>query len=123
MKPPHNGGRDTTKNLYQREKEGTMPRKGSKHPYKPKREYKYSLKDIAELAGTTRNALNVAKVRGKIDPGDFKSVVSFLTRIIIEKRLRGDLFAPTAGTGKRVKKVRSGLQVLGKRTKKAAGRK
>jgi len=100
-----------------------MPRKGSKHPYKPKREYKYSLKDIAELAGTTRNALNVAKVRGKIDPGDFKSVVSFLTRIIIEKRLRGDLFAPTAGTGKRVKKVRSGLQVLGKRTKKAAGRK
>jgi len=100
-----------------------MPRKGSKHPYKPKREYKYSLKDIAELAGTTRNALNVAKVRGKIDPGDFKSVVSFLTRIIIEKRLIGDLFAPTAGTAKRVKKVKSGLQVLGKRTKKAAARK
>jgi hypothetical protein len=56
-----------------------MPRKEAKHPYKPKREYRYTLKDIAELAGMTRNAVNVAKVRGKIDPGDFKSVVSFLT--------------------------------------------
>ena len=100
-----------------------MPRKGSKQPYKPRVEYKYTLKDIAELAGTTRNALNVAKVRGKIDPGDFKSVVSFLTRIIIEKRLRGNLFASTAGNGKRVKKVKSGLQVMAKRPKKAAGRK
>jgi hypothetical protein len=100
-----------------------MPRKGSKQPYKPRVEYKYTVKDIADLAGMTRNALNVAKVRGKIDPGDFKSAVSFLTRIIIEKRLAGDLFAPTAGTGKRVKKVKSGLQVIGKRIKKAARRK
>ena len=41
-----------------------MPRKGSKQPYKPRVEYKYTLRDIAELAGTTRNALNVAKVCG-----------------------------------------------------------
>ena len=65
-----------------------MPRKGSKQPYKPRVEYKYTLKDIAELAGMTRNALNVAKVHGKIDPGDFKSVVSFLMRRIIDNRLR-----------------------------------
>jgi hypothetical protein len=123
MKPPRNGGRETTKNLCQREKEGTMPRKGSKPPYKPKVEYKYTIKDIAELAGMTRNALGVAKVHGKIEPGDFKSVVSFLTRRIIDKHLRGDLFAPTAGTGKRIKKAKSGLQVLGRKTKKAAGRK
>jgi hypothetical protein len=28
-----------------------MPRNGSKHVYKPKREYTYSVKDVAELAG------------------------------------------------------------------------
>ena len=95
-----------------------MPRKGPKHPYKPKREYKYTLKDIAELAGTTRNALNVAKVRGKIDPGDFKSVVSFLTRIIIEKRLRGDLFGSAGRTGKRVKRGERPIRVSGGKTKK-----
>jgi hypothetical protein len=100
-----------------------MPRRGSKQPYRPRVEYKYTIKDIAEITGMSRTALGVAKVRGKIDPGDLKSVVSFLTRRIIEKRLRGDLFAATAGTGKRVKRVKSGLQVLGKRTKKAAGRK
>jgi hypothetical protein len=100
-----------------------MPRKGSKHPYKPRKDYTYTVKDIAELAGTTRNALSVAKVRGKIDPGDFRSVVSFLTRIIIEKRLRGDPFAPTAEAGRGVKKAKSALQVLGRRTKKAVGRK
>ena len=98
-----------------------MPRKGSHPAYKPKREYRYTVKDIAELAGTTRNALNVAKVRGKIDPGDFRSVVSFLTRIIIEKRLRGDLFAPTAEAGRGVKKTKSGLQGLGRGTKNPAG--
>jgi len=95
-----------------------MPRKGSKQSYNPRNEYTYTIKDIAELAGTTRNALNVAKVRGKIDPGDFRSVVSFLTRIIIEKRLREDLFAPTVEAGKRVKKAKSGLQVLGQENQK-----
>jgi hypothetical protein len=72
-----------------------MPRKGSKKPYIPKKEYTYTIQDIADLAGTTRNALGVAKVRGKIDPGDFRSVVNFLIKIIIEKRLSQDLFAPT----------------------------
>ena len=91
-----------------------MPRKGSKQPYKPKKEYRYTVKDIAELAGMTRTALHVAKVRGKIDPGDFKSVISFLTRRIIDKRLRGDLFARIRG---------SGTQVSGKKTKNASGRK
>ena len=100
-----------------------MPRKGSKHPYKPKREYKYSLKDIAELAGTTRNALNVAKVRGKIDPGDFRSVVSFLTRRIIDHHLSGDLFAPVAPPGKRVKDGKSSARRSRRRTQKTAGRK
>jgi hypothetical protein len=64
----------------------------------------------------------VAKVRGKIDPGDFKSVVSFLTRVIIERRLRGDLFFPTARIEKRVKKGKRGIQVSGKKTKKAVRR-
>ena len=100
-----------------------MPRKETRQPYKPRVEYKCGVKDIADLAGMTRNALNVAKVRGKIDPGDFRSVVSFLTRIIIEKRLRGNLFASTARTGKRVKKTKSGLQILGRRIKKVASRK
>ena len=103
--------------------EVNMPRKGSHPVYKPKREYRYTLKDIAELAGMTRNALNVAKVRGKIDPGDFKSLISFLTRAIIERRLSGDLFAPASGIKKRVKKGKRGSQVSGKKTKKAARRK
>ena len=99
-----------------------MPGKGSQQPYKPKREYQYTVKDIADLAGMTRNALNVAKARGKIDPGDLKSVVSFLTRVIIERRLGGDLFVPTAAV-KRVGKGKSGIRVSGKKTKKAARRK
>jgi hypothetical protein len=100
-----------------------MPRKGSKPPYKPRREYGYTLKDIAELAGMTRRALSVAKARGKIDPGDFKSVISFLTRAIIKRRLRGNLFVPAAGIKRRVKKVRRGTRVSGKKAKKAARRK
>src|SRR4030042_589892 len=100
-----------------------MPKKGSKHRYKPKREYQYTVKDVAEAAGMTRNALGAAKARGKADPGDFKSVVSFLTRAIIERRLRGDLFVPIAGIKRRVKKGRRGNQVSGKKAKKAAGRK
>ena len=123
MKPPHSGGRDTTKNLYQREKEGTMPRKGSKSPYKPKVEYKYTIKAIAELAGMTRNALGVAKVHGKIEPGDFKSVISFLTRRIIGNRLTGDLFTPAAQTAKRVKGSKTRTHVSGKKLKKRARRK
>jgi len=99
-----------------------MPEKGSKQPYTPKIEYTYTIQDIAELAGTTRNALGVAKVRGKIDPGDFRSVVSFLIRTIIEKRLRGDLFASTAEAGSRVKKTKSALPVLGRRIKKVTDR-
>jgi hypothetical protein len=99
-----------------------MPRKGSHEPYKPKREYRYTVKDIADLAGMTRNALNVAKARGKIDPGDLKSVVSFLTLTIIERRLSGDLFAPAARIKKIVAKGKKGSRVSGKRTKKAARR-
>ena len=97
-----------------------MPRKGSKQPYKPKREYGYTVKDIAELAGMTRNALNVAKVRGKIDPEDFKSVVSFLTRVIVERRLSGDLLAPAVRVAKRGRKA--GSSVSRKRLKKAVRR-
>ena len=96
-----------------------MPRKGSQEPYKPRREYQYTVKDIAELAGMTRNAVNVAKARRKIDPGDLKSVVSFLTRVIIERRLSGDLFAPAAEIGKAEKEKR-GTRVSRKKTKKAA---
>ena len=97
-----------------------MLRRGSKQPYKPKVEYKYTIRDIAELAGTTRNALNVAKVRGKIDPGDFRSVVSFLIRRIIDRRLRGDIFASARRAAKRG--GRTGSQVSGKRPKKAVRR-
>jgi hypothetical protein len=100
-----------------------MPGKGSKHPYKPRKEYRYTLKDIADLAGMTRNALNVAKVRGKINPGDFKSVVSFLTRVIIEENLSGDLFAATGRIKRRVKKGKDGTGFPEKKTKKADRRK
>jgi hypothetical protein len=70
-----------------------------------------------------RSAFAVAKVRGKVDPGDFKSVVSFFTRAIIERRLRGDLFAYAGGIKRRVGKGRRGHQFSRKKGKKAAGRK
>jgi len=97
-----------------------MPRKGSHPAYKPKREYRYTVKDIAELAGMTRRALSVAKFWGKVDPEDFKSVVSFLTRRIIDRRLRGDIFACARQAAKRG--GRTGSQVSRKRPKKAVGR-
>ena len=100
-----------------------MLRRGSKQPYKPKVEYKYTVKDIAELAGMTRNALGVAKIHGKIDPGDFKSVVSFLTRRIIDRRLSGDLFAPAARSGRRVKGGKVGARRTRRGTQKTTGRK
>ena len=99
-----------------------MPRKGSKQPYKAKVEYKYTVRDIAELAGMTRNALGVAKIHGRIDPGDFKSVVSFLTRRIIEHRLSGDLFAPTARAVKKVKEGKTGGRRSRRKTQKTTGR-
>ena len=97
-----------------------MPRKGSHPTYKPKREYRYTAKDIAELAGMTRKALSVAKFWGKVEFEDFKSVVSFLTRRIIDRRLKGNLFAPAARVAKRG--GRTGSQVSRKRPKKAVGR-
>jgi hypothetical protein len=100
-----------------------MPRKGSKQPYKPRVEYKYTVKDIADLAGMTRIALSVAKVRGKVDPGDFKSVVSFLTRRIIEKRLEGNLFTSAVRTAKRARRDKSQALGSGKKPKKTARRK
>jgi hypothetical protein len=100
-----------------------MPRRGSKQPYKPKVEYKYTVKDIAELAGMTRNAVGVAKAYGKIDPGDFKSVISFLTRRIIDNRLTGDLFASAGRTKKRVKKGKGSFQGSVRKSQKTAGRK
>jgi len=103
--------------------EVNMPRRGSKQPYKPKVEYKYTVKDIADLAGMTRNALGVAKVHGNIEPGDFKSVISFLTRRIIDNRLTGDLFTPAARTAKRVRRAKSRGHVSGKRPKRTVRRK
>jgi hypothetical protein len=100
-----------------------MPRKGFKHPYKPKKEYTYTVKDVAELAGITRNAIGVAKAHGKVDPGDFKSVVSFLVRRIIDKRLSGDLFAPAGRTRKRVRRGKGSDKVSRRKTRKTAGRK
>jgi hypothetical protein len=100
-----------------------MPRKGSKHLYKPKKEYTYTVKDVAELAGITRNAVGVAKAYGRVDPGDFKSVESFLTRRIINKRLRGDLFAAAVRTEEGVRRGKSQVHVLVKKPKKRARRK
>ncbi len=100
-----------------------MPRKGSKQPYKPRVEYKYTAKDIAYLAGMTRNALNVEKVRGKIDPGDFKSVVTFLIKRIIGKRLEGDLFTTAARMAKRVTRHKNRAYVSGRKPKRRARRK
>jgi len=97
-----------------------MPKKGSKPPYKTKREYRYTVKDVAEVAGMTRKALSVAKFWGKVDPGDFKSMVSFLIRRIIDRRLMGDILAPAARVAKRA--GRTGSQVSGKRPKKAVRR-
>ncbi len=100
-----------------------MPRKGSKQRNKRRVEYKYTVKDIAEIAGMTRNALGVAKVHGKIDPGDFKSVVGFLIRRIVDRRLGGDLFAPVVRSGKGVKGSKSGVRRSRRRIQKRNGRK
>ena len=100
-----------------------MPRKGSRKQYRPKKEYQYNVRDIAELAGMTRNAIGVAKAHGKIDPENFSSVVSFLTRRIIDRRLSGDLFAPVARLGKRVKGAKSGVRRTRRRIQKTTGRK
>ena len=95
-----------------------MPRRGSKQLYRPKVEYKYSVKDIAELAGMTRNAVGVAKAHGKVDPGDFKSAVSFLTRRIIDNRLTGDLFTPVARRAKAIKESKNKEKKLKKRIRR-----
>ena len=111
---------DNTLPMEVEPEEVEMHRKGSKPPYKPRREYRYTVKDIAELAGITRSALSAAKVRGKVDPGDFKSMVSFLIRRIIDRRLRGDILAPAARVAKRGGRI--GSQVSSKRHKKAVRR-
>ncbi len=100
-----------------------MPKRGSKQPYKPKKEYTYTIGDIAELAGITRNALNVAKVHGKIDPEDFGSVVSFLTRRIIQNRLGGDLFEATSQTKSKAKRKPKRTAVKPRKLKKVTRRK
>jgi hypothetical protein len=100
------------------QKEVRMPRRGSKPPYKPKVEYKYTVKDIADLAGMTRNALGVAKIHGKVNPSDFKSVISFLTRRIIDNRLRGDIFASSTRKAKRPKGSKSRDRVSRKKPKR-----
>ncbi len=97
-----------------------MPKKEFKPAQKRKIEYRYTVKDVAEAAGMTKNALVVAKARGKVDPGDFKSMVSFLTRRIIEKRLEGNLFAPAPRVARR--RGRTSSRVSGKRPKKAVRR-
>jgi len=53
-----------------------------------------------------------------IDPGDFRSVVNFLTRRIIDNRLTGDLFTPAARTAKRMKGSKSRPHVSGKKPKR-----
>ena len=100
-----------------------MPRKGSKQLYRPKKEYRYNVRDIAELAGMTRNVVGVAKVNGKVDPADFKSVVSFLIRRIIDKHLSADLFAPAGRTRKTIRRGKGGSQASRRKTRKTAGRK
>jgi hypothetical protein len=85
--------------------------------------YKYTVKDIAELAGLTRNAVGVAKAHGKVDPADFKSAMNFLVRRIIDKRVSGDLFAPPGRTRKRIRKGKGGDRVSKRKTRKTAGRK
>jgi hypothetical protein len=69
----------------------------------------------------TRNALGVAKARGKVDPGNFTSMVTFLVRVIIERRLRGNLFARTVGMKRRVK--RANRVSIAKKSKRASARK
>jgi len=48
-------------------------------------------------------------------------VVSFLIRRIIDRRLSGDLFAPVARTGKRVKSGESGIRRTRKRDRETTG--
>jgi hypothetical protein len=100
-----------------------MPRKGLKQPYKARKEYGYTIKDIADLGGMTRNALNVAKAHGKIDPADFRSVVSYLTRRIIDRRLTGDLFVAPGQTPERTKGGTQKNRSPRKTTRKTGGHK
>ena len=55
-------------------------------------------------------------MRPQIGPEDFKSVVIFLTRRIIDKHLRGYLFASAARSGKRDEKGKGGNQVFRRKT-------
>jgi hypothetical protein len=66
----------------------------------------------------TRNALGVAKAHGKIEPGDFKSVVSFLIRRIVDDRLTGNLFTPAARAAKRIRGSKRRAHVLKKKPKR-----
>jgi len=63
---------------------------------------------------------DVAKAHGEVEPGDFKSVVRFLTKRIIGHRLSGDLFASVAQTAKRVKGDKSRAGISGEKSRKAA---
>ena len=100
-----------------------MARKGSKPSYKPKVEYKYTTGDIADAAGMTRNAVGVAKIRGEIDPADFKSVVSFLIRRIVECRLSGDLWTPLGSPEDKRKRGKRRDQHTRRGTRKSRSRK
>ena len=71
----------------------------------------------------TPNPALTPKVHGKADPADIKSVVSFLVRRIVDKRLSGDLFDPAGGTRKRVRKGKGGNQGSRRKTGKTGGRK
>jgi hypothetical protein len=53
----------------------------------------------------TKKALSAVKFGEKEEPGDFKSVVNFLTRVIIERRLSRNLFVLAARVAKRGRKA------------------
>jgi len=79
--------------------------------------------DIIEIDPPSGTDFRRPKQQWRIDPGDFKSVVSFLVRRIIDRRLSGDLFAPVARSRKRVKGAKSGVRRTRRRTRKTTGRK
>ena len=81
----------------------------------------YVYKKCPAYFNPERPTLGVAKVHGKVDPADFKSVVSFLVRRIIDKRLRGDLFASSGRIRKRVRKGKRGNRVSRRETRRTAG--
>jgi len=69
------------------------------------------------------SSLTHSQFSWKIDPGDFKGVISFLARRTIDKHLEGGFLPLAVRMVERVRMGKSQARVLGKKPQKRARRK